>query len=378
MRQRLSSRFQPFRPSQRALRLFAVAAAISLCTPAGASLDPHSPELVTEEQRTIGMALPVEHAVRFPLEPDQRQPTSLRSLRSNAKLFVVHLWATWCDSCREELIHLKKIFPDGSFREAQLVLVAVQNPASELRAFLQQNSRIMPRTEHYVDDSGALQGALKLSKLPITLLVDRQWIVRQAFYSSITNRRGELMASIERYLAPPPLTATVGGYLKCASPPCIEPSFFLHRSLLLANTHRWHFRRQMLLPSIVDLPVSAKPNLIYLFTPTCTDCLADLAEIQKVAQGWRKARGSPTAFVMLLVSADLTSAKSLLEQHPELKNMFIVHSSMPKLVELMQTEGGAVTLIMNRQGYVRNAFVGPFTSYKVVATDALYAAAQGR
>jgi thiol-disulfide isomerase/thioredoxin len=323
--------------------------------------------------------LPAQEVMRWSMEPEAHRPMSLRTSRSSAKLFVLHLWATWCKPCAQEFPRLKQMFPDGRLGEAQLVLVAVQSPEEELRAFLKQNIAGIPRTPHFIDANGALQRALNLSKLPITLLVDRQWVVRQAFYGSVAERRQELMESVERYLYPPLLTAIGGKLLECAAPPCIEPSFFLHRSLLLQETRRWQSRRRTLSPTSVVLPVSAQPNLIYLFTPTCAMCPADLSNLQKVVRGWRKARGSPVSFVVLLISGDPLRAANLLEQQQAtLPDTLIVHSSMPSLIQVMAAVGGPVTLVMNRQGYVRNAFIGAYMNYQKAVTDALLQTTQER
>lgn len=380
MRARLST--LPSAPRRRARRawlawagLLAILGTALLKMPAEAALQVRAPELLAEEQRVIGMGLPVEQAVSFSAIEESHHKTSLRSLRSNNRLLVIHLWATWCKPCEEEFVPLKRTFSDGQYEGSQLILVAVQSPAGELRAFLQQHQSVMPPSPHYVDETTAIQTALKMPKLPITLLVDRKWNVRQAFYGPITQRLNELTSSIKRYLAPKEL-AEIG---RCDSPPCIEPSFFLHRSLFLAQTSRWNLRRRTLVPSPVELPVSALPNLIYLFTPSCTRCLDDLAELQKVAHGWSKVKDSRGAFVVVVVSADPSRAADLLARQPDFPNALVVHSAMPRLIELMAAAGDSVTLIMNRQGFVRNAFIGSFASrdYKVAATEALFMAAQG-
>lgn len=362
--------------TRRGLALAMMLANVLSSIPAAGMLQARAPELQAEEQRVIGVSLPIDQAASFSPVEESHRKASLRSLRSNNRLLVIHLWATWCKPCEEEFVPLKKIFADGQYQGAQLILIAVQSPAGELRAFLQRHQSGLPPAPHYVDDTTALQSALKMQKLPLTLLVDRQWIVRQAFYGPITERQTELKESIRRYMAPKELDAID----RCDSPPCIQPSFFLHRSLFLTNTSRWSERRKMLVPGPVDLPVSALPNLIYLFTPGCSRCRDDLAELQKVAHGWSRVKDSRGAFVVVMVSADAKRAAEMLSRQPDFPNALIVHSSMPRLMELMAAAGDSVTLIMNRQGFVRNAFIGSFASrdYKVAATDALYMAAQGR
>lgn len=335
-----------------------------------------APDVATLEQLAVGKVLPVELVSRWESEA-QRQQT-LRGMRSDAKLLVVHLWASWCSPCIEEFPVLKQMFPDGRLGEAQLVLIAVQSPPDALRAFLDKYSAILPRTTHYRDDNGALQTALHLAKLPLTLLVDRGWVVRQAFFGPVTKRRAELLTSIDRYLNPPLLSAVSGSYLSCAKAPCIEPAFFLHGSLLLKQTRRWVQRAQALVATSMLLPLDGQPNLIYLMTPKCTSCLADLPLLQKVAQRWHRGKGGQAKFVLLVASADPGWLTRLMQEHEELGDVVILHSAMPKLTQLMESQGTAVTLIMNRQGYVRNAFVGLYKDHQGAVTDVLFQAVQER
>lgn len=366
--------------SLRRVVLLLVAVAVPLwIVQAHASQQPSSTEVATEEQRTIGTVLPVDEVVRWSPDPAESRPATLRALRSSAKVLVVHVWATWCKPCLQEFPRLKEMFPDGRSRDAQLVLVAAQSPPEELSKFLSKYDKIIPRAQHFADSNGAMQRALNLSKLPITLLVDRQWVVRQSFHGSVAERRQELLASIDRYLYPPLLTAINGNFLECAMPPCIEPSFFLHGSLFLRQTRRWQPRRRELVPTSVMLPVSAQPNLLYFFSATCTQCVTDLPYLQRLVRGWRKAGGAAASFLLVVVSADTASATKLLEQQQSvLPDTMIVHSSMPKLIQLIDASGGPVTLVMNRQGYVRNAFIGSYLNYQKGITDALLQTTQER
>ena len=56
----------------------------------------------------------------------------------------------------------------------------------------------------------------------------------------------------------------------------------------------------------------------------------------------------------------------------------VAHSSMPELGQILDASGYPVSLIMNRQGYVRNSFVGLYQSYQKAATDGLLTIAKER
>ena len=105
-------------------------------------------------------------------------------------MFVVHVWGTWCQPCLEEFPLLKKMFPEGRGGDAQLILVALQSSEESLRKFAREHVAEIPTAPQYSDADGALPQALGMNKLPITLLVDRQWVIRQAFYGTVA-RGGE-------------------------------------------------------------------------------------------------------------------------------------------------------------------------------------------
>ena len=346
----------------------------------GASGGTGTPNLAVEEQLPIGTVLPVDRIKRWSFE-EQRHPPSLRALRSDAKVFVVHVWGTWCQPCLEEFPLLKKMFPEGRGGDAQLILVALQSSEESLRKFAREHVAEIPTAPQYSDADGALPQALGMNRLPITLLVDRQWVIRQAFYGTVAapQRRNDLLNSIERFLRPPLLTAYADGYLSCPRPPCIEPSFFLHRSLILENTSRWNPQKRTLSPAEIELPYGSQTTFLYVFPPGCRECLQDIERLQKVAAGWRKAKAPKVSFVFLLWSADVACSQQLLEQNVALfAGATVAHSSMPELGQILDASGYPVSLIMNRQGYVRNSFVGLYQSYQKAATDGLLTIAKER
>lgn len=352
-----------------------------------------------EEQTPIGTVLPVGKISRWPVERQRGKPLqTLRTFRTDAKLFVVHLWGTWCKPCREELMFFKQMFPDGrsSSGEAQLILIAIDSPHEKLSEFYVSAANSIPLAPQFVDEEGLLTKSLDRSKVPVTLLVDRQWVVRQAFYGSlmstddrtgfVADRRNELISSIERYLRPPLLTSYADDYLRCAKPPCIEPSYFLHRSLVLGKdssgkwtTGRWTPRLRRFVPGEVFLPIGNQTTFLYIFPPSCKDCLDDLALLQKVSTGWRQSGSPRVSFAFLMYSDTEDCAVQTVLRHEALfAGIPVFHTSLRELGQLMAASGIPVTLIMNRQGYVRHSFVGLYRGYQTAATAGLLSVAKGK
>lgn len=74
--------------------------------------------------------------------PPEAKPASpaeiAQQIQSLEKLTMVHVWATWCDPCREEfpeLVHVMEIFPD-----LDVILISGDDPAEldVVNAFLQE------------------------------------------------------------------------------------------------------------------------------------------------------------------------------------------------------------------------------------------------
>lgn len=129
------------------------------------------------------------------------------------QLLVVHLWADYCQPCLEEFPWLRSMSARLGGGDARFVFIAESPTASrEMQSFLQKHDDRMPSGLLYQDTNGALFQGLPVRRLPITLLVDSEGGVRQAFLGSIQERRGELVDAIlrlQRFLRQRPERAAV-------------------------------------------------------------------------------------------------------------------------------------------------------------------------
>ncbi len=118
-----------------------------------------------------------------------------------ARLTVLHFWAVECKYCVAELPRLRDIA--AAFRgerDLQFLFVTETEEDDELRTFLILNREAMPQSPVYRDTDDRLRRALGTSRQPLTLLLDREGTVRQAFVGPVETRRNELVDSIERLL----------------------------------------------------------------------------------------------------------------------------------------------------------------------------------
>ncbi len=99
-------------------------------------------------------------------------------VEQDARVRVVDFWATWCDPCRDLLPVLERIYREYGDRGVGVYAVSFDEDRALLGAFLEQNPVTFPILW---DKGGARLGEpLDVARLPTTLLLDRDGIVRYA------------------------------------------------------------------------------------------------------------------------------------------------------------------------------------------------------
>ena len=133
------------------------------------------------------------HAFRPPL-PTEAMPT--------AKVFVVHIWADYCTPCLKELPWLRELVPRVETSEVRFIFLTETNAPANMDKFMQKFQGELPKVDRqYQDTSEQVLKMLQFRRLPMTLLLDENLVVRQAFVGSIVPRRHELIQGIDRLLA---------------------------------------------------------------------------------------------------------------------------------------------------------------------------------
>lgn len=122
-------------------------------------------------------------------------------------VMVLHLWATWCTPCKEEFPIWREV---GATLDAQhkgrvrIAHVAMQNDSAGMARFVGEMQDRLPFPLNHFDRNERLADRLKLVdkqlNLPLTLILDQDRVVRQAFIGPISQRRQELVDSIARLM----------------------------------------------------------------------------------------------------------------------------------------------------------------------------------
>ncbi len=345
---------------------------------AGSTVPPVAPptakvpraNLGSEERELQGVQLRLEMVRRW--QPGGSRSLLMDSLGPGGELLILHLWAPYCEPCREELPIFNHMFPSGENRKVDFFSVCVdQCDDDNIRAFLRKVGGPTPPL-HPTYTGMAIAEQLPKLNLPTTLIVSRNdWTVRQAFVGAVTERGNELWSGIDQLQTTLDLTTHLPQ--QCGAPPCVKDSFFLHKrvrpralSMWQQSGRRWQSADQLFKPG-------PSPVLVYLFSPDCAECQADLARLQDVSRNWARLRNlAPARLVVLAMGGSQTQLTELISR---LQLSFsygtIATTDDPELRELWLRLRRPATLLLDAQRIVRHAFIGTYESHRRRADAAL-------
>jgi len=103
--------------------------------------------------------------------PDGRK-VSLRNF--HGKVVFLNFWATWCESCREEMPSMERLYREFRGKGLEIVAVNVKDKRRDALAFVKELKLSYPILMDPEGEVGLLYGAFGL---PVTYLIDRKGIV---------------------------------------------------------------------------------------------------------------------------------------------------------------------------------------------------------
>ena len=113
-----------------------------------------------------------------PAAPDFTLPNaagkkvSLRDYRG--KVVFLNFWATWCESCREEMPSMERLYKEFKGQGLEIVAVNVKEKRQDALAFAKELNLTYPVLLDPEGEVGLLYGAFGL---PVTYLIDRKGVV---------------------------------------------------------------------------------------------------------------------------------------------------------------------------------------------------------
>ena len=103
--------------------------------------------------------------------PDGRK-VSLQDFRG--KVVFLNFWATWCESCREEMPSMERLYREFKGKGLEIVAVNVKENRKDALAFVRRYKLTYPILMDTEGEVGLLYGAFGL---PATYLIDRKGVV---------------------------------------------------------------------------------------------------------------------------------------------------------------------------------------------------------
>lgn len=150
------------------------------------------------EQKLLHARLAFDGVAR--VDPLSQRITEAR-LHSGGRPLLVHLWSVHCPPCVRELPALRQVMAHLRLETRMRVVFISEDLPGDLTAFLKTHGGELPDVEHWLSGPGSgLRIDLHDSGQPMTLLVDGNLVVRQAFVGLVSERRNELFAGASRLL----------------------------------------------------------------------------------------------------------------------------------------------------------------------------------
>jgi cytochrome c biogenesis protein CcmG/thiol:disulfide interchange protein DsbE len=123
----------------------------------------------------------------------------VRIANDRGRVRVVDFWATWCEPCRDQLRFLDRLSDAYGPSGLSVYAVSFDEDRAMLQSFLEANP---VKFAILWDKGGARLGEqLDISRLPTTLVVDRQGIVRSARVGFEADEPERLEREVKKLLA---------------------------------------------------------------------------------------------------------------------------------------------------------------------------------
>jgi thiol-disulfide isomerase/thioredoxin len=94
---------------------------------------------------------------------------------------VINVWASWCGPCRAETASLERLAWHDEARAFAIIGISTDDFRDRALAWLSQSNATI---SHYIDHALELENMLGASRLPLTVLVDRDGRVLRKVYGA--------------------------------------------------------------------------------------------------------------------------------------------------------------------------------------------------
>ncbi|MEJ1354213.1 MAG: TlpA disulfide reductase family protein [Candidatus Sedimenticola sp. (ex Thyasira tokunagai)] len=113
------------------------------------------------------------------------------------EVVLINFWATWCPPCVKEIPSLGRLKKKMAGRGVEVLSVDVGEPVETVRAFLKRIPAAFPVL---LDGAGKTVSPWQIRAFPTTYLIDRQGLIRYAYFGGLEWDAPEVVKVIESLL----------------------------------------------------------------------------------------------------------------------------------------------------------------------------------
>jgi thiol-disulfide isomerase/thioredoxin len=101
---------------------------------------------------------------------------SITNSSAKGHILIVHLWATWCDSCRKEMPALENFHQKYQKQGVEVVAVSVDDRSDldKVKSFLKDYS-----FKGAIESNSDIQKLGRIWRVPVTFVIDQNGILRK-------------------------------------------------------------------------------------------------------------------------------------------------------------------------------------------------------
>jgi peroxiredoxin len=107
----------------------------------------------------------------------------LRLSDLRGQVVIVNFWATWCAPCRQEMPEFVRLYRTLHDQGLEIVAVDLQEAEGPVQGFVDEFGMRFPTV---FDRSGEVARTYRVNQLPVTLIVDRDGVIRATKYGPVT------------------------------------------------------------------------------------------------------------------------------------------------------------------------------------------------
>jgi peroxiredoxin len=99
------------------------------------------------------------------------------------QVVILNFWATWCAPCRQEMPEFVRLYSALQGQGLEIVAVDLQEAEGQVQGFVDEFGMRFPTV---FDRTGEVARTYRVNQLPVTLIVDREGVIRATKYGPVT------------------------------------------------------------------------------------------------------------------------------------------------------------------------------------------------